>query len=145
MEANVSKLLQDALENGTLEKALSTPAVVKPAPLPSCPNLSAKALKDSIKNLLEASVAGGTLSLDQAMELRDLIASYNHLKAQMQAEEDALVILDYSKLYEYSPPQRRVDVSDKPVKSSKIDMEPKVAADLEADLQAQEKKADMVC
>jgi polyhydroxyalkanoate synthesis regulator phasin len=150
MQAKVGKLLQDALNNGTLEKALSSPALVMPAPLPSCPNLSEKALKNSIKTLLEDGVARGGLSLDQAKELRDLIASYNLLNAKMQAEADSLVILDYSKLFTYKPPQRgqpTTSAVSKSAESKKMDLEDKIApsaAEMEKDLQAQERAADLL-
>jgi uncharacterized protein (DUF2267 family) len=149
MQAKVGKLLQDALDNGTLERALSTEAIIKPG-LPSCPNMSANGFKKSIKTLLEDGVARGNLSLDQAMELRDLIASYNLLKAKMQAEADSLVILDYSKLFTYKPPQRGQPTTaavSKSAESKKIDLEDKIApsaAEMEKDLQAQERAADLL-
>lgn len=151
METNVGKLLQDAVDNGTIEKALSAPALVQPLPLPSCPGLSARSLKQSIKNLLEDGVAKGNLRFDQAVQLRNLISTYN--RAQSQRQPFNLEIIDHSKPFQYTPPERRLDVSDiqanaplvsSKAKLSKLDVDDMFASDLEKELQEQERAADLI-
>lgn len=155
VKANVGRLLEDSLNNGTLEKVLTIPATIN-IPLPSCPNMSGKCLKEKVKMLLEDGLASGTLRLDQAQELCDVVASYNHLQSQLQAQKDALVIIDYSKIHRYTPPERQLDISaNQPnltegmshavAKSSKLDPKDVIGADVEKEQQIQERKSDKVC
>lgn len=148
MRAKVGKLLQDALDNGILEKALSTAAVISSG-LPSCPNLTLQGYKNSIRTLLQDGLAMGGLSLDQAEALRDLIASYNHLNAKMQADADSVVLVDYSKLFQYKPPQRGQPITpvvSKPAESKITDSSHSgySGSDAEMEMQAQERAADLV-
>merc|ERR1719159_904825 len=135
------RLLEEAVNNGTLERALSTPANPVPTPLKSCPGMSVNILKKEIKQIFDDSLASGGMSLHQAEHLRDVLSTYNRLLAERQAESDALVIIDYSSAFNYKPPER--SSGNQPTQLSlsaaqKVDEKlPPVdtGADLESDLQ----------
>jgi hypothetical protein len=77
MSARAKEMLDQALANGTLEKATATAANIQ-MPLPSCPAMSADILKVQAVQLLEAAAAKGGLDVQDAERLRDLIVSRNY-------------------------------------------------------------------
>lgn len=83
-QALVEELLQGALDNGTLEKAVSTAPEVGPLPSPSCPSESLEMLEEEIKTLLEKCLEIGILSLDHTVRLRNLF--YTYYKALFQVD-----------------------------------------------------------
>lgn len=141
-EASVAKVLEEALINGTFEKALSVPVRDLQLPLPSCPGMSRDVIKREIKSLLEDAVASGGLSLDQARQLRDKVTLYNRVQSLLSGED--LVIIDYSKLYHYKPPARAPVVSTDQASAAKakaMDL-PLSSSEFEDELQRQEREAD---
>jgi hypothetical protein len=94
---HVEKLLEEAVNNGTLEEAMSTPLQVR-SPSRSCPSHGLVLLRtpcDSVDTLerdlrthLDDCLASGTLSLDQASKLRTLFYTYYKARlAQLDAEQ----------------------------------------------------------
>lgn len=154
----VTKLLEEALNNGVLAEALSTPAKPGPIPLPSCPSLSNIALRKQVKEILDSAVACGALSLQKAEALRDVIATYNMLLSRQRAEEAEFKVFDYSKKFTYQPTERGIAVgadlvntSDTTVAaqsksaklSSKVDVNDIDDSSLEIDLQSRERLVDL--
>lgn len=143
-ETSIAQVLEEALVNGTFEKALSMPAQDLRLPLPSCPGMSKDVLQRQIKSLLEDAVASGGLSLDQARQLRDKVTVYNQCKSEL-SEKD-LVIIDYSKLYHYKPPARVPVVSTDQAfaaKTKAMEVVSPGSSDFEAEIQRQEREGDL--